>query len=330
MIWETREWMAATPISALNRLNRYRFVIEALAAVFLAALFALAFLKIQVGWLVLPLAAWAGLLILRPGMPDAKRMVLFWIGTALLVTLVVEVVVVRGDVGRMNTVFKFYLQAWVFFAVSAAAALGWLLPDIPKWLPNWRSAWQTVGVMLSAGAAMFTILGTMDKVRDRINPGAPHTLDSMTYMASSQYWDAETMDLGQDYNAIRWMQQNVKGSPVIVEGNTVEYRWGSRFTIYTGLPGVVGWNWHQRQQRALTPPNWVTDRVDAIATFYNTTDVETARTFLKKYNVHYIVVGQLEQLYYPGQGLEKFDAYNGTLWREVFRDRQTAIYQVLP
>ena len=330
MIWETREWMAATPISALNRLNRYRFVIEALAAVFLAALFALAFLKIQVGWLVLPLAAWAGLLILRPGMPDAKRMVLFWIGTALLVTLVVEVVVVRGDVGRMNTVFKFYLQAWVFFAVSAAAALGWLLPDIPKWLPNWRSAWQTVGVMLSAGAAMFTILGTMDKVRDRINPGAPHTLDSMTYMASSQYWDAETMDLGQDYNAIRWMQQNVKGSPVIVEGNTVEYRWGSRFTIYTGLPGVVGWNWHQRQQRALTPPNWVTDRVDAIATFYNTTDVETARTFLKKYNVHYIVVGQLEQLYYPGQGLEKFDAYNGTLWREVFHDRQTAIYQVLP
>lgn len=330
MTWETREWMAATPVSALNRLNRYRFVIEALTALFLTALFALAFLKIQVGWLILPLAAWAGLLILRPDMPDAKRMVLFWVGTALLVTLVVEVVVVRGDVGRMNTVFKFYLQAWVLFAVSAAAALGWLLPEIPKWLPNWRSAWQTVGVMLLAGAAMFTILGTMDKVRDRINPGAPHTLDSMTYMASSQYWDAETMDLSQDYNAIRWMQQNVKGSPVIVEGNTVEYRWGSRFTIYTGLPGVVGWNWHQRQQRALTPPNWVTDRVDAIATFYNTTEVETAQTFLEKYNVRYIVVGQLEYIYYPGQGLEKFYAYNGTLWREVFRDRQTAIYEVLP
>ena len=330
MTWETREWMAATPVSALSRLNRRRFVIEALAAVFLAALFALAFLKIQVGWLVLPLAVWAGLLILRPGMPDAKRMILFWIGTALLVTLVVEVVVVRGDVGRMNTVFKFYLQAWVFFSVSAAAALGWLLPEIPKWLPNWRSAWQTVGVVLLVGAAMFTIMGTMDKVRDRIDPKAPHTLDSMTYMASSQYWDAETMDLGQDYNAIRWMQQNVKDSPVIVEGNTVEYRWGSRFTIYTGLPGVVGWNWHQRQQRALTPPNWVTDRVDAIATFYNTTNVETARTFLEKYNVRYVVVGQLEHIYYPGQGLEKFDAYNGTLWREVFRDGQTAIYQVLP
>jgi len=58
--------------------------------------------------------------------------------------------------------------------------------------------------------------------------------------------------------------------------------------------------------------------------------VETARTFLKKYNVRYIVVGQLEQLYYPGQGLEKFEAHNGTLWQEVFRDRQTAIYQVLP
>jgi uncharacterized membrane protein len=35
------------------------------------------------------------------------------------------------------------------------------------------------------------------------------------------------------------MQDNIQGSPVIVEANCPEYRWCTRYTIYTGLPGVV-------------------------------------------------------------------------------------------
>ena len=137
------------------------------------------------------------------------------------------------------------------------------------------------------------------------------------------------MDLSQDYHAIRWMQDNVQGSPVIVETNCPEYRWCSRFTIYTGLPGVVGWNWHQRQQRALSAPNLVTDRVDAIGNFYTSTDIDFARDFLAKYDVRYIVLGQLENIYYPGDGLLKFQQYNGTLWKEVYNDTQTTIYEVI-
>ena len=79
-------------------------------------------------------------------------------------------------------------------------------------------------------------------------------MDSITYMQYAQYADFDvTMDLVHDYKAIRWMQDHVQGSPVIVEANCPEYRWCTRFTIYTGLPGVVGWNWHQRQQRTLNP-----------------------------------------------------------------------------
>ena len=330
LIWETRQWMATTPVSSLGKLKPYQLLLELALALFIVVLLYVAYRKVSIGWIALPLAAWAGVLLLRPKQSDMKRLVLFWIGTALLITLVVELITVRGDIGRMNTIFKFYLQAWTLLAVSGGAAFTWMLFDFHTWLPRWRNIWQTILTILFACAVLYTITATTDKVSDRINPDAPRTLDTMTYMAHAEYWDTTVIDLSQDYRAIRWMQDNVKGSPVIVEANCPEYRWCSRFTIYTGLPGVVGWNWHQRQQRALIPSNLVTDRVDAIAIFYTTSDITLVRDFLSRYDVRYIVLGQLEQIYYPGEGLLKFEQYNGTLWKEVYRNMQTVIYKVLP
>jgi YYY domain-containing protein len=339
MSWETRQWMAETPVSALRKLRPYRdLIIAALILIFFTLVVQQAWVMsstqnvpwkgITVLWLALPLAVWAAVLIFRPGMSDGKRLILFMVGTSLLLTMVVEIIVLRGDVGRMNTVFKFYVQAWIMLGISAAAAFGWLLSEIPKWLPRWRTAWNLTATVLLTCAALYLLVAGMAKIRDRMNPAAPHTLDSMTYMAYAHYADfGVSMDLSQDYRAIRWMQDNVQGSPVIVEANCPEYRWCSRFTIYTGLPGVVGWNWHQRQQRALMS-NWVWDRIGEITAFYTTTDPAAAQAFLKKYNVRYIIVGQLERAEYIGEGLLKFDAYNGKLWQEVYRDEQTVIYEV--
>jgi len=121
----------------------------------------------------------------------------------------------------------------------------------------------------------------------------------MAYMQYASYDDEwGRMDLSQDYRAIRWMQENVVGSPVIVEANTPEYRWGSRYTIYTGLPGVLGWNWHQRQQRAVGGDQIVTERALAINDFYLTRSVEEAMEFLERYQVSYVIVGQIERIYF--------------------------------
>jgi uncharacterized membrane protein len=68
--------------------------------------------------------------------------------------------------------------------------------------------------------------------------------------------------------------------------------------------------------------------VAEIGAFYTTDDPEAARKFVDKYEVAYIIVGQLEQAYFPGPGLDKFPALNGVLWDEVYRDGRTAIYQV--
>jgi uncharacterized membrane protein len=277
-------------------------------------------------------------------MPDARRLVLFWVGTGLLITLVVEVVVVRGDIGRMNTVFKFYLQVWVLFALSTAAALGWLLDPIRRWLPVWRNSWWVVFWVLVLSAALFTLYGSMAKIKDRWVPAAPHTLDGMAFMPLATYAEnypgvseatpveqrGISMDLSQDYRLIHWMQDNIQGSPVIVEANSRNlYRWYGRGTIYTGLPGVVGWEWHQQQQRAVNPAEWVTKRITDIEQFYLTVDTDLTRQFLNLYGVRYIILGQLERVTYPGPGLDKFAAFNGVLWNEVYRDGDTILYEVM-
>ncbi len=256
------------------------------------------------------------------------------IGTALALTLAVELVAVKGDINRMNTVFKFYYQAWSLLSLSAAAALGWLLRRNTRSGAGWSLWLVGLGVLVCC-AALYPVTAARGKIIDRMTPEAPRTLDGMDYMAFTRYGDGPSnetyreMDLNQDYYAIRWVQENIQGTPVIVEAHTPEYRhWGTRFTIYTGLPAVVGWNWHERQQRALTPDTWVYERVNAIPAFYNATSAEEARAFLEKYGVGLIVVGQLERIYYTAPGLAKFEELNGVLWDKVYEERDTVIYQV--
>ncbi len=103
--------MAKTPLSALRKLRPYRELIVGALIALVVAVLLLEYVDVYVAWIALPLAAWALVLILRPGQPDSKRIALFLIGTGLLITLVVELVVVKGDNGRQNTVFKFYLAS---------------------------------------------------------------------------------------------------------------------------------------------------------------------------------------------------------------------------
>jgi YYY domain-containing protein len=347
MGWESLDWMAKTPLSSVRKLDGFWEVIWILLALLLAVIAILAIKLpmaepfvigklalgrgVAVAVIALPLAAWSGVLLLRPGQPDAKRFILFLTGTALVITLVVELVVLRGDIGRQNTVFKLYLQAWTLFAICAAAALAWVWGALPGWTAAWKIAFQSGLILLVGAAALFPLLGGTAKIRDRMAPQAPHTLDGMAYMQYARYTEAGIdMDLSQDYRLIRWMQDNIPGSPVIVEANSGNlYRWYTRITAYTGLPGVVGWEWHQQQQRALVPPDWVNSRLREINEFYQTDRIELAVSFLDKYNVQYIVFGQLERATYPGPGLEKFAAFDGALWQEVYRDQETILYQVI-
>ena len=117
---------------------------------------------------------------------------------------------------------------------------------------------------------------------------------------------------------------------MILEAHTEQYRWGGRMSNYTGLPTVLGWPWHQIQQRRPYATE-VHDRARDIERIYTTTDLPRVQELLAGYGVKYVVVGDLERVFYPGEGLSKFDIMAGQgAAAKVFDNGHTAIYQLRP
>ena len=131
---------------------------------------------------------------------------------------------------------------------------------------------------------------------------------------------------------IHWLQENIPGSPTIMEANAaVEYiTWGNRMSIYTGLPSVVGWRWHQVQQRAVLPDAMVERRLNDVRECYNTASVRLARDILDRYGVRYVYVGEYEWAYYGPAGLNKFNEMVAQGWLRVAYDAHgVKIYEVI-
>jgi len=248
-------------------------------------------------------------------------------GAALFATLIPEFVTLQGDIGRMNTVFKFYLQAWVLLSISAAVALGWLMRESirDRLLRQIRPAWMALLLVFVLAAVAYPLLASKGKIGLRF-ADLPLSLDGMQYMSSAQYSDdGQDLYLPGDAQAIRWMQDNVQGTPVVLEGRSPVYRWGSRFSIYTGLPTVLGWDVHEGQQRA-GYMGMIQDRIEDVTRAYSSTNPQDALNVLRKYQVQYVVVGGLERKYYPAAGLAKFS--NMPDLRLVYDADDVQIYEV--
>lgn len=330
-IWDLHNWMAETSIIKIQGWAKYRFVFLLISIVILFISLWMIFRGVEITWIVIPLLILGTFLLINKPNPPFLKLINLTALAGWSLTLMVEVIVLKGDIGRMNTVFKFYLQAWTLISLSSACFLFFLLREIfETWNKKWRRIWLVIFAALIIGVCLYPLTATIDKITDRMNNEVLITLNGMDFMKTSTYSaNGISMDLGQDYQGIKWMQANVKGSPVIVEANVPEYQWGNRYTIYTGLPGVVGWNWHQRQQRAILPSNWVTGRIDEISNFYSNSDPQQVISFLQKYQIKYVIVGQLEKITYPGIGLEKFEEFDHVLWEKVFEYKDTKIYTVI-
>ena len=98
--------------------NQARHYAVLLGGVALAIMGILLFVRgVQIAPLVLGLVALGSLLLIYLPENASIKIVITIVILALVLTLIVEVLRLAGDIGRMNTVFKFYFQAWTLLSI---------------------------------------------------------------------------------------------------------------------------------------------------------------------------------------------------------------------
>ena len=297
----------------------------------------LALLKYTVpATLLLPLVA-AGVLLLRRRVTAENLFTTVLFFTGLLVLLGVEFVYLKdflqgGDHRRMNTLFKFYIQVWVLLGLGTAAALPRVWRAVHAWRSRWvRSLWSVAFALLLVASLAFLLLGTPARVSDRFPGERPPlgTLDGMAFMSVGSYtWPdaSNVIELKYDYEAINWLLENVRGTPVVAEGRIDYYREGGmRVSSFTGLPTLLGA--HQSEQRYGDVQ--VGPRETLAREFFTTPDIGRAQQIINDMHVSYIYIGKLERTVYPSEGIGKFEqiAEQGLL-TVVYRNEEVTIYQV--
>jgi YYY domain-containing protein len=333
LIWETARWLRTIQVRSLR--GTWPLLVIGLSAtlILMAGVLIAGAMNYQVALIVVPTAVWIAFLFFRPGQSRVMQFMLVLAGLAFSLTMAVEIVVLGYDIERQNTVFKFYIQAWLLFSVVGGAAFAWLIGSSPDWSNRLRGSWLAVGSILFVLAALYPIMATRGRAADRMGSETPLTLDGMDYMKYSQYGYEQGvyLEFVDDYNLIRWMQENIQGTPVIMEGRSAyEYLWGGRISINTGLPSPLGWRFHQTQQRTFEPMGQlINQRLNNMNAFYAITDIPQTWQMIRWYDISYIVVGGLERAYYPAEGLAKFDTMSQRGLLEVaYQNRATLLYKV--
>ncbi|MBX7145391.1 MAG: phospholipid carrier-dependent glycosyltransferase [Oligoflexia bacterium] len=228
---------------------------------------------------------------------------------------------------HMNTIFKFYNAIWVLLAISTALLLPFIAHSLWFSVP-WRAArYGTRALLLTlilvfalggAGSVLnYFIMCTFHRIA-----GPRPTLDGMAYLPKM---------FPDDARAITWLRENVSGLPVIVEANGPSYQHFTRIGMNTGLPTVLGWNYHVIQRG--TSGSSVRAREEAIRAIYSSSNMDAVMTYLRLYHVRYIFLGEIErQLFahgsYDQAGLDKFNSYP-EIFHKVFEAGQTQIFEVV-
>jgi YYY domain-containing protein len=239
---------------------------------------------------------------------SSSSFVLLMIALGLLLILGPDFLYLRDNFGyRINTVFKFYYQAWILLSLVAAFALAVMLSK----LRGLASIFYAIVMALMIGAGLVYPVLSLPSKTDNFKANHPEqrTLDGGAYLANT---------MPDDYQAIQFMEK--LGPGVVAEAVGGQYSEYARIATYTGMPTVLGWPGHEGQWRDQTLQG---SREQDIETLYTSNDWATAQEIIDRYNIRYIIVGNLERTTYQVNE----DKFNRFL-KPVFQQGNITVYEV--
>jgi YYY domain-containing protein len=244
----------------------------------------------------------------RPFQVQPSAFILLLISIGVLLILGPEYLYLRDNFGyRINTVFKFYYQAWIILSMAAAFAVALMLSRLRGAASTVYAVLIVIVIVLGLFYPVFSIPSKTDDFKAS-NP-EQRTLDGAAYLARI---------MPEDYRAIQFMKLLEDG--VIAEAVGGQYSEFARVSTFTGMPTVLGWPGHESQWRDAALQG---SRRDDIQIFYSTPDWGTAQEIIDRYDIRYVYVGPLERSTYPVNE-EKFSLF----LNPIYQQGNITIYEV--
>ena len=225
---------------------------------------------------------------------------------------------------RANTMFKLVYQSFIMLSISSGYIIvrlavsfkpkGFKVFNIYPVRRYWSNGVYYVYLLLAILFLIlvfvypyFAIKSYYGDLRKFIG------LDGIAYMKDR---------LPDDYKAIMWLNQNIEGRPVIVEAQGDSYTDYARISANTGLPTVLGWTVHEWLWRGTY--DIPAPRIEEVRLIYESNDLDETKKILKKHNIKYVYLGNLEREKYNNINEAKFEKLGDV----VFEVGQTKIYKL--
>ena len=239
---------------------------------------------------------------------DAIVMILFICAFGLI--MIPEIIYVKDiypGAPRANTMFKLCYQAFIMLALGVGYTYPRLYLNKVK-STAWKPVMHAAAVILVFcpfiypfyaiegwyGSLHFSNYKGLDGLA--FMPDYDEKLGEDVYNEAGELVESAPYVklLEDDYDIVRYLRNNVKGQPTIVEANSWAYTRYGRIASYTGLPDLFNWTYHQQLWRGEKFEEF-DQRIKDIATIYTSADRNAIDAVIRKYEVSYIVVGKLER-----------------------------------